>query len=261
VRLSNHSNKRLSLSLRSPRRTGDRVSIPGDYQYRALHSGPASQRFWHETKLQEAERWLAPSAGDVILDVGCGSGVLSNRLACHQGVSVIGIDGNRAALDFASRTFQRPNLEFRHGLVDNLDFEPECCTKIALLEVIEHIEEAQAITMLRCFRRLLKPKGFIVMTTPNARSLWPLIELMLDRLRLVPKISEDQHAKLYDRRSLELLAGRTGFRITGWRTFNFLAPWIAAVNQPLAERVRRLETLRPLPLGSLLLMVFQKGES
>jgi 2-polyprenyl-3-methyl-5-hydroxy-6-metoxy-1,4-benzoquinol methylase len=240
------------------KRLGDTIAIPGDYQYRAWTSGMAPQRFWHEAKLREAERWLAASAGDVILDVGCGSGMLCDRIARRPGVEVIGIDGNQAALEFAQRTFGRANLKFRHGLVDEFAFEPESCTKIALLEVIEHIEEEQAVKMFRNFHRFLKVGGTVVLTTPNARSLWPVIEWSLDRLGLVPHLSEDQHVKLYHRQSLEDLARRTGFRCKAYRTLNFLAPWLAAMNWALAERVHRAETARPQPVGSLLLMVLQK---
>jgi SAM-dependent methyltransferase len=241
------------------KRVGDTVAIPGDYQYRACSDGPAPQRFWQEAKLREAERWLMPSPGDVILDVGCGSGMLSDRISKYTGVRVIGVDGNPAALEFASKTFRRPNLEFRHGLVDELGFQAESCTKIALLEVIEHIEPEQAVAMLQNFHRLLKPGGQVVITTPNAYSLWPLIEWTLDRFRLVPRLSQDQHVKLYHRRSLEDLGRYTGFTTRVSRTLNFMAPWLAAVCWPLAQRVHRLETARPQPLGSLLLMVLQKN--
>lgn len=86
----------------SARRIGDSIAIPGDYQYRALHDGPAVQRFWHHGKLAAAEAALHPVAGDVVLDVGCGSGVLSARLGAIPGVRVIGVDANADAIAFAS---------------------------------------------------------------------------------------------------------------------------------------------------------------
>ena len=42
------------------RRLGDSVPIPGDYQFRALHEGPAVQRFWHDTKLWLVREYLQP---------------------------------------------------------------------------------------------------------------------------------------------------------------------------------------------------------
>ena len=99
------------------RRTGDTVAVDGNYQYRALHEGNAIQRYWHENKQRTIARLLAPVPGDLCLDVGCGSGVVSDYLA-SGGAEVIGIDGNREAIAFARETFDRPNLTFREGLVD-----------------------------------------------------------------------------------------------------------------------------------------------
>src|SRR5438132_13057444 len=108
------------LDSNASRRLGDQIAIEGDYQYRVLRSGPAPQRFWHEAKLREAELFIAPAPGETILDLGCGSGVFASRLATHPGTLVIGVDGNRNAYEFARQQFRQANLEFRHGLVDEL---------------------------------------------------------------------------------------------------------------------------------------------
>ena len=46
------------------RRTGDRIEIAGDYQYRAIHDGGAIQRFWHQSKLLLIDRLLRPAGGE-----------------------------------------------------------------------------------------------------------------------------------------------------------------------------------------------------
>jgi len=240
------------------RHVGDRIAIDGDYQLRAIREGIAPQRFWHEAKLREAQRWVDPRPGEVILDVGCGSGVLAARIAAVPGVRVIGIDGNCAAIDFASRHHRLPNLEFRHGLVDELPIDPGSIDKIAFLEVIEHIYVHQALDVLRCFHRILKPGGRAVISTPNVRSLWPVIEWLMDALRLAPRMADDQHVAFYDRRTLAEIAGRAGLRLVAHRTVNFAAPWIAALSWRMAEAVHRLETTRSQPFGSLLIMTFVK---
>src|SRR5688572_25654903 len=168
------------------RRVGDEVAVPGDYQHRALHEGWAAQRFWHLGKLEEVERMLEPQAGDVIVDVGCGSGVLAGRLADHAGTRVIGIDASAAALAFARQRYPQRNLEFRQGIADELDLAALGAGKIAFIEVIEHIYPDQARATLRRFHQGLPAGGRLVVSTPNARSLWPAIEWTLDRLALVP---------------------------------------------------------------------------
>lgn len=242
----------------TPRRTGDAIEIPGEYQHRVLTRGWAPQRAWHDFKYRAAEHWLAPQPGDQILDVGCGSGVLADRLAAHPGVHLTGVDNNPDAIRYASQTFQRANLTFRHGLVDDLAFEPASIHKIVFLEVLEHIYPEQAREVFRGFHRLLAPGGRLVITTPNARSLWPLLEWMLDRSRLVPTLDEEQHVALYSAARLAALAEETGYSVVEIRTLNFLAPWLAVFGRPLAEAAHRIEQRRRHLWGSLLLGVFEK---
>lgn len=242
----------------APRYTGDRIAIEGEYQYRVLNHGPAPQRFWHEAKLREAEKWVDPRPGQIILDVGCGSGVLASRLAKHEGTKIIGVDGNRRAWDFATGHWKLPNLEFRHGLVDELDIPSASADAIAFLEVIEHISEAQGLAVLKTFHRILKPGGRAVISTPNYRSLWPLVEWTLDKTNMAPQLAEDQHVTFYHRKSLQRLGEQAGFRLAAHRTVCFAAPWLALLNWRLAEMVHAWETARSQPLGSLLVMTFEK---
>jgi 2-polyprenyl-3-methyl-5-hydroxy-6-metoxy-1,4-benzoquinol methylase len=241
------------------RRTGDRIAIDGAYQYEAFHSGSAPQRFWHWAKYTEALRLLAPRSGERLLDVGCGSGVLADLMAADEDVSVLAVDGNDAAIAFACERFRRPNLEFRRGLVDELDLPPGSFDGIAFLEVIEHVTEAQARAVLRTFHRLLKPGGRLVVSTPNRRSLWPLIEWVMDTLRLAPHMDEDQHDRLYDRTALAAMAAECGFHVRNQITVNTLAPWLSWLGRGLARRVHRWEVRRLRRAGSILLFCFAKA--
>ena len=242
------------------RRTGDTVAIDGSYQYRALREGRAPQRFWHWAKLTEAKRLLRPQAGDMMRAVGCGSGVLAAALSKTPGARVTGVDVNESAIGFARSTFRRRNLDYRLGLVDELDLENESVDRIAFLEVIEHITEDQGLQVLRDFHRLLRPGARAVITTPNGLSPWPAIEWALDRLHLVPQLADEQHVKIYNRWSLGRLARQAGFEIAECRTINLVAPWSALVSWKLAKGIHRLETAFSHPVGSIIVMALRKPE-
>ena len=223
------------------RREGDLIAIPGDYQFRALHDGNAVQRFWHHSKQWTIARYLPPAAGQLVLDVGCGSGVISNFLA-ESGASVIGIDSSESAITFARKTFPGRNIYFERGLVDR-DFDiPRPASSIYCLEVIEHIHTHQAVEMLRSFRSKLEPGGQVYLTTPNAHSAWPAIEWLLDKTGLAPRMAGEQHVTAYTRRSLAALCTQTGFRVERLVTTNLFAPWIAPVSWKLARALNDLET-------------------
>ena len=239
------------------RRTGDAVEIEGGYQYRALYEGNAVQRFWHRNKQTTIARLLPPDPADRVIDVGCGSGIVSSFLA-QNGSEVLGIDANPDAIAFAREHFQRPNLTFREGLVDEEFQSGGPIDKIYCLELIEHVYEEQARAMLEHFARILRPGGAVYMTTPNYRSLWPMIEWLMDVLGAAPQMAGHQHVTRYHRRKLEALAMRVGLRVAGAATTCFAAPWLAPLSQRLAQRVDALETgLRLLP-GSILVLVLRK---
>jgi 2-polyprenyl-3-methyl-5-hydroxy-6-metoxy-1,4-benzoquinol methylase len=63
------------------------------------------------------KRYLPPKPSDTVLDVGCGSGVVTSFLG-EFGATVVGIDGNLDAIQFANQQFSHPNVKFQLGLVD-----------------------------------------------------------------------------------------------------------------------------------------------
>src|SRR5256885_3463345 len=90
-----------------PRRTGDAIAIPGDYQLRAARSSNRVQRFWHAAKKLVIDEMLPAAPDDFAVDAGCGSGVIADHLA-SSGADVLGVDANDEAIAFARDEFARP---------------------------------------------------------------------------------------------------------------------------------------------------------
>jgi 2-polyprenyl-3-methyl-5-hydroxy-6-metoxy-1,4-benzoquinol methylase len=241
------------------RRFGDTVAVGGDYQHRALTEGPAVQRFWHYSKQLSIRAYLPPGPGEAVIDVGCGSGTVASFLGTF-GADVLGIDGNPEAIDFARRTYAKPNVRFQKGLVDETFGSPGSLDKIYCLEVIEHVYLSQAERMLRNFHQLLKPGGKVFLTTPNYRSAWPVIEWLMDRFRLSPKMHGEQHVEFYHARKLRRLGAGCGFDVERIRTSCLLAPWLAPLSWRLAEKVHAWEAALPLRWGAILLCVLVKPD-
>jgi 2-polyprenyl-3-methyl-5-hydroxy-6-metoxy-1,4-benzoquinol methylase len=235
----------------SRRRERDAIAIPGDYQARALESPRAAQRFWHAAKLRMIDRVMPPRPGARIADAGCGSGVVAARLAA-SGAQVVGFDSNPAAVSFATATYGSPQLRFVLGPFERIPDEGPF-DQVYCLEVVEHLYEDQAIDVLRLFARATKPDAQLFVTTPNARSAWPLIEWTLDRLRLVPTLDEAQHLTAFNRSMLASAMRASGWRVDEIGTFNGIAPFLAPLSERFARAVEVFEfrTRRVMPYNLL----------
>jgi 2-polyprenyl-3-methyl-5-hydroxy-6-metoxy-1,4-benzoquinol methylase len=240
------------------RKDGDAVPIPGDYQYRALTEGFAVQRFWHHAKMLAVEHYLPPEENDFCLDAGCGSGVLTSFLG-ERAKAVLGIDCNPAAVEFATRQYANARVSFRQGLVDKKLAVEQAVDKIYCLEVIEHVYPEQAGEMLDVFHRVLRSGGSAFLTTPNARSFWPLIEWTLDRMGLVPHLAADQHVEKYHARKLAALCEAHGFEVRRMGAICLAAPWLAAMSWRWAEKCFAWEARHPRLPGSVLVAVISKA--
>ena len=235
----------------SARRFGDPAPLPGDYEHRALTEGHPIQRRWHEMQLELLDWFFIPSAGERVLDVGCGSGVFANRLA-ELGAQVTAVDSNAESVEYGARTFARDNLEFRRGLLDELNLPENSFDSAVCLEVIEHVWPAQTDALLADLRRVLRPGGRLLLTTPNYRGLWPLVEWASDRFGDNAPMREGRHVTFYHRARLRGQLESAGLAVEKMRTYCTFAPFAAGVSRRLSERLERLERTMDFPFGNLL---------
>ena len=241
----------------STRRLGDTAEIPGSYQHRALTEGPPIQRFWHRSKLALLD-WAFPVQKDErVLEIGAGSGVFADAIAA-RGATVIGVDANPSAVDYATHTFARPGLTFLRGYLDELSFDKGSFDKATCLEVVEHVYPNQVERLLQDVSALLRPGGRLLLTTPNYRGLWPLIEWAADRFSSAAKMDGEQHVTHFHRTILARTVRAAGFEVELERTYSTFAPFAAGVSWRLAEILERGERHIDLPFGNLLVVVAKK---
>lgn len=239
------------------RRTGDTVQIPGDYQHRALTEGSKVQRFWHYSKIQLLE-WLFPvKSGMHILDVGSGSGVFADCMA-GMGATIVGIDANSDAVSYANRTFKRENITFLEGYLDKLDFDDNSFDAVTCLEVVEHVYPEQVRILLTDIFRILRPGGRLLVTTPNYRGLWPIVEYVADNFSSVAKMDMEQRVTHFYRSMFISFLEDAGFSIVQCRTYSTFAPFAAIISWKVANKLENLERQIDIPFGNLLAAVVIK---
>ena len=152
------------------------------YQWR---DGQNTVGYRHATRRDEVVlRWLAEavregSAPQATLDVGCAYGnytlMLNARLGCDPAVSLHAVDLHEPHLAygraFAEQVPGYANCHFERVDIEKpLPFGDATFDAICFADVLEHLE--QPVQVLRELRRVTKPGGVIIISTPLRTSVF-----------------------------------------------------------------------------------------
>lgn len=106
-----------------------------------------------------------PLAGARVLDIGCGVGGTS--IALHRaGARVTALD--RDARRLSSLREREPGIETLQGEASDLPYQDSSFGAVILQDVIEHTGNPEVV--LAAAARVLKPGGFLYLSTPNKRA-------------------------------------------------------------------------------------------
>jgi ubiquinone/menaquinone biosynthesis C-methylase UbiE len=100
--------------------------------------------------------------GDVVLDVGCGTGTLALLIVQHHpDVSVIGVDPDPKALARAERKASRAGvaIQFERGFGDGLAHADAFFDRVFSSMMFHHVPRNERPPVLAEIRRVLKPGG------------------------------------------------------------------------------------------------------
>jgi ubiquinone/menaquinone biosynthesis C-methylase UbiE len=127
-----------------------------------------------------------------VLDLGCGDGEVAVELARLTGAKVIAADVSNVALDACRR---RGLQTARLQAGEPLPFAENSFDLVFMTEVIEHLLDPSRT--LNEIRRVLRPNGYLILSTPNLACL-PNRFLVL--LGIQPLFSEVSEEGVYGRR-------------------------------------------------------------
>ncbi len=123
------------------------------------------------------------------LDVGCGPGVLSSRLA-ERGFDVYGTDISRPMLDAAAARLagivDRPDERFRVCADGDVPFADHRFGLITAIQMMSYVADQPAF--IDKLSSLLAPGGVVVATGTNRLSLWTAHEILSRMFRLPPHV-------------------------------------------------------------------------
>jgi 2-polyprenyl-3-methyl-5-hydroxy-6-metoxy-1,4-benzoquinol methylase len=198
----------------------------------------------------------------VVLDVGCGNGVISRNLGKH-GFSVYGIDISEKTIAKARSLNTLPNVKFDVLSAEQLVAEGKKYNAIICSEVLEHLNDPGSL--LRVLYQSLHDDGMLIVTVPNGKGprevfvTKPVIALQkknniiwrgLQKIKSMlgykgttvqSDASDLTHIQFFTKRSLEALAASNRFSILKFGKTNFVEDVFPF--SLLAKRIKFLQQL------------------
>lgn len=165
------------------------------------------------------------------LDIGCATGKLLEYLRDEKGLSVYGVEVCGESVEYGR---ENRNLRIFHGTLQQAGFPGEIFDVVHASHVIEHIGDPAAF--MEEIRRILKPGGYAIISTPNIDGFQS--KIFNERWRsAIP-----DHMVLFSKRTLARLFNHTGFQVLKTKTWGGLAagaapPFLKKIFDKLAKRL------------------------
>jgi ubiquinone/menaquinone biosynthesis C-methylase UbiE len=101
-----------------------------------------------------------------VLDIASGEGYGSNLLSQYADM-VFGVDIDQATIEASKKKYTAKNLEFKVGSADAIPLKDQSVDVLVSFETLEHHDKHDE--MMKEIKRVLKPNGILVMSTPDKR--------------------------------------------------------------------------------------------
>jgi SAM-dependent methyltransferase len=227
--------------------------LPPELYYDAITKGNKIQRFWQDHKFKSVLKKCAPRQTDYFMDIGCGPGVLLLKIPKDSGFAM-GMDISKNQVKFTNKLLK--NNQNIVGVCQNIPLKRNSLDCIFLVEVLEHLSPDEAIKALQSIQATLKSGGDLVLTTPNYRSLWPIVEYFWSKINPVNYNEQHINKQTIDRIQKELI--NLGFKNIEIETIYILSPFFATLSSRFAELLVKIEKKVLPKFGSLIIVKAEK---
>src|SRR3989344_5375909 len=183
------------------------AQVPVDYYDKGFAKNPL-QRLWHTQKLKQVIKLLPRNAKN-ILDVGCSSAVLTEKISKHLPKSKItGVDSYKKAIDFAKVKY--PHIKLLVADVHNLPFENQTFDLVICTETLEHVIDPKRALLE--IKRVLAKNGKAIISMDSGSLLFRIVWYFWTKTK--GRVWQNAHLHQFNAKLLEALIRKAGFKIT-----------------------------------------------
>ena len=176
-----------------------------------------------------------------LVDIGCSTGQFLG-LAKGAGFACGGIEFSRESADYVTA---QTGLPVERGSIHDSQLAAESCDVLTMFDVIEHVTDP--LSDLAAAYRLLRPGGWLVLSTPNIDGLFPKASYTLANvLNYWPHPEAPHHLYQFSVKTLSALVEKAGFEVG----------LVEHCNIDLAYSFGTLSTLMRMPKRLAYAMVF-----
>ena len=209
--------------------------IPIGFYDKVFKKKGGIQSKWHHIHYDLVKRILGNYKKH--LDVGAAAGTFINCLDKEK--FSYGADISVNQINYAKNKYQTNKHKF--FLIKNniLPFKSNTFDIVTSLQLIEHLPIKDNKKLIKEIYRVLKPNGKLIITTPNYKSAWILVEKIVNLLGEVKY--QEQHITFFNKKKIKLLLEQLKFKNINITTNIFLAPFFAYFGWKVSDFIQKIE--------------------
>jgi 2-polyprenyl-3-methyl-5-hydroxy-6-metoxy-1,4-benzoquinol methylase len=136
--------------------------------------------------------YLQPAPGKTLLDIACGNGLITSRLATHF-AHATGIDFSQPLIAVAQTHFRPGNVDYLVGDASELPELPRKYDCVLVSAALQHFDGEQARRMLRRVQAVIKPGARIVLSdVADGDRIWNFYRGFAGRLRYAAHVLQQR---------------------------------------------------------------------
>ncbi len=232
----------------------DYNSIPVGYYDEVFHRQSGIQSKWHHIKFREVAKKL-PMNGQHC-DIGCAAGTFIGNFT-NENLSSVGIDISELQIEYAISKYKSNKNNFLLTTPNFSNLPTDYYDYVTSIELIEHLNYDDINKILINIHKILKPGGRLILTTPNYKSLYPLIEFFVNKLGRVSY--EEQHISKFTLQKLINIIPNN-YKLIQCETRVGFAPFLAGFNWLMPDYVNKFENylFNKINYGHILFLELEK---